>query len=47
MTHDHEHDQDEDAVDISAWAGTAERRACPACGEVTTSPGYEALPKTE
>jgi anaerobic ribonucleoside-triphosphate reductase len=32
VTHDHERDEDEDAVDISAWARTAERRTCPACG---------------
>lgn len=32
MSHDHEHEDDEDAVDISSWARSAERRACPACG---------------
>jgi hypothetical protein len=32
VSHDHEHEDDEDAVDISSWARSAERRACPACG---------------
>jgi len=29
---DHEHDEDEETVDISGWARSAERRSCPACG---------------
>jgi uncharacterized Zn finger protein (UPF0148 family) len=28
----HEHDEDEEDVDISGWAQSAERRTCPACG---------------
>ena len=30
--HDDEHEEHEEAVDISAWARSAERRTCPACG---------------
>jgi ribosomal protein S27AE len=28
----HEHEEDEEAVDISGWARSAERRSCPVCG---------------
>jgi len=31
--HDHEHEQaDEEPIDVSAWARSADRGTCPACG---------------
>ena len=30
--HDHDQDEDDESIDISGWARSAETRTCPACG---------------
>jgi hypothetical protein len=62
--HDHDDEDDEEPVDISAWTRSAQTRSCPACGasgalllggglfcpacgEVSTNPGYEAPSEPE